>query len=131
MNDERDSGFNTRIFIWDFTQVMTPTLMGVYKGPTAASDHNIWVDGNFAYVGNFRAGIRILDLRAIDQGQLHEAAYFDIYPEDDNTGHSDGVWAAYVYFGQGLIALSDQKRGLFLLQARLDQQSIFLPLLLK
>ena len=131
MNDEMMLGLNTRIFIWDFTQVMTPTLMGIYEGPTAASDHNVWVNGDFAYIGNFRAGVRILDLRRIsettmDNVTVHEAAFFDIYPADDNTGHLGGAWAVYPYFESGVIAVSDKEAGLYLLRPRLDD--FFLPL---
>jgi choice-of-anchor B domain-containing protein len=134
MDDEHHHGLNTRIFIWDFTQVMTPTLMGIYVGPTAASDHNIWVKDDFAYIGNFRAGVRILDLRRIsettmDYAAVYEAAYFDIYPADDNPGHEGGAWAVYPYFDSGVIAVSDKESGLYLLQPRLDNS--FLPIIVQ
>lgn len=134
MNDEMMLGLNTRIFIWDFTQVMTPTLMGIYEGPTAASDHNIWVKDDFAYIGNFRAGLRILDLRQISQTTMnqvtvHEAAFFDNYPADNNTGHEGGAWAVYPYFESGVIAVSDQEAGLYLLRPRLND--FFLPIMVQ
>lgn len=134
MDDEHHHGLNTRIFIWDFTQVMTPTLMGIYEGSTPASDHNVWVNGDFAYVGNFRAGVRILDLRHISETTManvtvDEAAFFDIYPADNNTGHIGGAWAVYPFFDSGVIAVSDKEAGLYLLRPRLDDA--FLPFLMK
>jgi choice-of-anchor B domain-containing protein len=131
MNDEMMMGFSTRTFIWDFTQVMTPTLMGIYQGPTSASDHNVWVEGDFAYVGNFRAGLRILDLRDIAQTTIAnvtigETAFFDLYPADDNVGHEGGAWAVYPFFESGVVAVSDRQAGLYLLRPRLNE--MYLPL---
>ncbi len=130
MNDERDHGLDTRIFIWDFTQVMTPTLMGIYEGPTPASDHNVWVAGDFAYIGNFRAGVRILDLGRIGETTMgnvtvEQAAFFDMYPADDNAGHVGGAWAVYPYFESGVLAVDDKEAGLYLLRPRLE--AAFLP----
>lgn len=121
MNDEMMMGFNTRIFIWDIANVDAPVLKSIYTGPTPASDHNVWVNGDYAYVGNFRAGARILDLRDIANTTLNnvtitEVAYFDTYPANDNTGHMGGVWAIYPYFGSGVMAVSDREAGLYLLR---------------
>ncbi|MCA9960217.1 MAG: choice-of-anchor B family protein [Anaerolineales bacterium] len=121
MNDEMMLGLNTRIFVWDFTEVTNPQLITIYQGSTPASDHNVWINGDYAYVGNFRAGVRILDLHDIENTALNnvtitEAAYFDIYPENDNTGHIGGVWAVYPFFESGVIAVSDKEAGLYLLR---------------
>jgi choice-of-anchor B domain-containing protein len=121
MNDEMMMGFNTRIFIWDATDLDAPFLKSVYIGPTPASDHNVWVKGDYAYVGNFRAGVRILGLHDIENTSLSnvtitEAAYFDVYPANDNTGHMGGAWAVYPFFESGMIAVSDREAGLFLLR---------------
>lgn len=135
MNDEMMTGLNTRIFLWDITRVMTPTLMGVYVGESPASDHNVWVEGDYAYVGNFRAGVRILDLHDIASTTMtnvtvFEAAYFDIYPENDNVGHVGGAWAVYPYFGSGIIAVSDREAGLYLLRPKLVEE-LYLPSVLQ
>ncbi len=121
MNDEMMMGFNTRIFIWDVTDVDAPFLKSIYVGPTPASDHNVWVKGDYAYVGNFRAGLRILGLHDIENTSMSnvtisEAAYFDVYPANDNTGHMGGAWAVYPYFPSGMVAVSDREAGLFLLR---------------
>lgn len=115
MDDEHHHGLNTRIFMWDMSSVITPTLMGWYTGPTTAGDHNVWVQGQYAYVGNFRAGLRILDITNIANAQLTQAAYFDLYPANDNPGH-EGAWAVYPYFESGTVAVSDKYQGLYLLQ---------------
>ncbi|MBK8984857.1 MAG: choice-of-anchor B family protein [Chloroflexi bacterium] len=121
MEDEMMMGFNTRIFVWDFTQVDAPVLQSIYVGPTPASDHNVWVKGEYAYVGNFRAGVRILGLQDIANTTMNnvtitEAAYFDTYPANDNTGHMGGVWAVYPFFASGVTAVSDRETGLYLVR---------------
>jgi choice-of-anchor B domain-containing protein len=127
MNDEIATGNNTRIFLWDITQVAAPTLVGIYEGDSPASDHNVWVAGDYAYIGNFRAGMRILDLSDIagttmTNVTVFEAAYFDMYPADDNTGHMGGAWAIYPYFGSGIAAVSEREAGLYLLRPNLEQE---------
>lgn len=124
MNDELETGLNTRIFVWDFRDVDDPQLIGIYDGPTVASDHNVWVAGNEAFVGNFRAGLRILDLTDIASGVLDQEAFFDMIPEDDNPGHSGGAWAVYAYFPSGLIAVSDKEAGLYLLTRTTPQAAV-------
>jgi choice-of-anchor B domain-containing protein len=127
MEDEHHYGLNTRIFLWDVSSVVTPTLMGWYTGPTTAGDHNVWTHGQYAYVGNFRAGLRILDMTAIAAAELTEAAYFDLYPANDNPGH-EGAWAVYAYFESGVVAVSDKYEGLYLLRPTLDHT--YLPVVL-
>ncbi|MEW5988566.1 MAG: choice-of-anchor B family protein [Chloroflexota bacterium] len=124
MNDEHHHGFNTRIFMWDVSDLDAPLSLGYYEGPTPASDHNVWVKGDYAYVGNFRAGLRILSLTDIANGNLTEAGYLDIYPADDNTGHEGGAWATYVYFDSGVVAVSDKEAGLYLVQSVLEPTSV-------
>ncbi len=116
MNDEVMAGLDTRIFVWDFRDVDNPQLIGTYVGPTPSSDHNVWINGNYAYIGNFRAGVRILDITNIASGNLTEAAYFDMVPADNNPGHSAGAWAVYPYFANGLVAVSEKGKGLFILR---------------
>lgn len=127
MNDEIESGLNTRILIWNFSDVENPTLAGIFYGPTGASDHNVWVAGDQAFIGNFRAGVRILDLFDIASGNLAEAAYFDLVPADDNAGHSAGAWAVYPFFESGTLAVSDKVEGLFLLRPHLKAPALWLP----
>lgn len=133
MNDEMMLGLNTRIMLWDFSQVMSPTLVGIYEGPSTASDHNVWVKDNYAYIGNFRAGMQILDLRFLDQTTMDQvtvdrAGYLDIYPENDNAGHVGGAWAVYPYFESGVVAVSDREAGLYLTRPQLERETILLPI---
>lgn len=124
MDDEHHpGGDNTRIFIWDVSQLMTPTL-SIYDGPTTGSDHNVWIQGDYAFVGNLRAGLRILDVQ--DMNNVQQAAFFDTFPANDNPGHEQGAWAVYAYFESGVVAVSNREGGLFLLRPLLDHT--YLPL---
>ncbi len=116
MNDELNTGSDTRIFVWDMREVDAPQLIGIYNGPTGASDHNVWLRGNKAYVGNFRAGLRILDATGIEAGVLEPEAHFDVIPEDDNPGHIGGAWAVYPFFPSRTLALVDKEAGLYLVR---------------
>ncbi len=145
MNDELQSGLNTRIFVWDAQDLKTIKLMGIYEGPTGASDHNIWVKDQHAYIGNFHAGIRILNIQQIaqttfTQTAITQAAFFDLIPETNGPGHI-GVWAIYPYFASDVLAVSAvagsgqaqdfQAAGLYLLKKNLTTVRIYLPLILK
>ena len=72
------------------------------------------------YQANYTSGLRILDLAAIDEGSLSEAAFFDTHPEGDETGFN-GAFGVYPYFESGIVVVSDMARGLFVLQPRLGQ----------
>lgn len=132
MDDEHHYGLNTRIFIWDASDLDNipaypdnPPL--VYLGPTTGSDHNIWVRGHYAYIGNLTAGLRILDLRQVAAGQVTQAAYFDNYPAHNSPGHLHGAWAVYPYFESGVVAIADRREGLFLVRPLLE--NVFLPII--
>lgn len=129
MEDEHHHGYNTRIYIWDATDldnIPTPTF---YTGPTTGSDHMVWIQGDFAYISNLGAGVRILDLRRLSEGVVTPAAYFDNYPVSNAPGHYHGTWAVYPYFESGVLVMSDREEGLFLLRPLLHQT--FLPVIVK
>lgn len=113
--DEINFGHNTRTYIFDVSDLDAPRLHATYTAPVAASDHNLYVKGRYAYQSNYRAGLRILDLAAIDAGTLTEVGYFDTHPESDAAGTS-GAWSVYPFFASGTVILSDISAGLFVLR---------------
>ena len=46
-----------------------------------------------------------------------EIAYFDTYPAGDAAG-IDGAWSVYPYLASGVILVSDQTNGLFVLSVQ-------------
>ena len=117
--DEVDSGFNTRTIVFDLNSLSDipsiPTPHKVYYGPTAAIDHNGYVRGNRFYLSNYEAGVRIVNISDIANGNMTEINSFDTYPEA-NSANFHGVWNMYPYFESGNLVVSDYTRGFFLLK---------------
>ena len=119
MNDEGDEnsfGINTRTIIWDIQDLENPLVIGEYFHTTLAIDHNCYIEGQFAFQSNYRAGLRILGIQDISNANLSTEAYFDVVPADDNANFS-GSWSNYPYFESGVIAVSSIGDGLFLVKA--------------
>ncbi len=113
--DELDSGGNTTTHLWDLADLTAPVRFATYTAATRATDHNQFVRDGLVYQGNYRAGLRILDLARIGDGLLTEAAFFDTVPESDAAGFS-GVWGTYPFYPSGNVAVSSMDRGLFVLR---------------
>ena len=123
-NDELDEAFGqvdgttTRIF--DVTDLDNPVLTSTVDHGTTAIGHNAYTEGLYAYVSNYTSGLRVFDISLTGEGELPEVAFFDVYPENENTSFEGGTWSNYPYFKQKkLVGVSSMERGLFLLQPRL------------
>ena len=112
--DEINFGFNTRTMIFDFTDLDNPQLSFEYTGPTSATDHNGYVRGDNYYLANYTAGMRVIDISDIANGNMSETGFFDVYPSNDNSGYN-GAWNVYPYFGSGNIIISTLYSGGFFL----------------
>ncbi len=112
--DELDGvhGVGTRTYIWDVRNLDDPQLLSIYEGTTQATDHNLYVKGQYAYQANYSSGLRVLDISNIESPR--EVAFFDTYPFDDNGGFR-GAWTAYPFLDSGNILVSSQTEGLFVL----------------
>ncbi len=118
MNDELDEVFlgnNTRTHIWDVRDLDTPVYMGFYEASVISIDHNLYIQGDLAYLTNYRSGLRILDISDIENANLEEVAYFDTYPANDSP-QFNATWSNYPYFESGNIIVSDIEQGLFILK---------------
>ena len=113
--DEQQSGQNTRTYIFDVQDLSNVSLIGTHLGPTAAIDHNLYTHEGLVYQSNYRAGLRILDLDNVAQGQLEEVAFFDVYPAS-NSAQFNGTWSNYPYFGSGNVIVSHIEEGLYVLR---------------
>lgn len=116
--DERIFGHNTRTYVWDVSNLDAPTMRTTFTADGSAIDHNQYVRGRFTYQGNYRRGLRILDLQA--EGGVREVGYLDTYPEDDGLGF-DGAWSTYPFFNSGIVLVSDINRGLFIVRPHLEE----------
>ncbi len=123
-NDELDEVFGqvggtvTRIFdVQNLAELTAP--VEVDHGTTSIG-HNAYTEGRYLYASNYTSGLRIFDITKVDQGLLPPAAFFDVYPLNDNPTFEGGTWSNYPYFHQKkIVAVSSMERGLFVLQPRL------------
>ena len=116
VGDELDEGsVNTRTYIFDVQDLNDVSLIGTHVGATEATDHNMYVNDGLVYQSNYRAGLEILDLDNVGQGQLERVAYFDVYPSS-NSAQMNGTWSNYPYFASGNVIVSHIEEGLFVLR---------------
>ncbi len=113
--DETNNGHNTRTYIWDVSNLDAPSLIGTFTASTPAIDHNQYVKGGHTYQSNYRAGLRILDLSDIANGNLSEMGFFDVYPANDTASYN-GTWSNFPYFASGLVVISGREQGLFIVK---------------
>eukprot|EP00118_Oscarella_pearsei_P024450 m.306099 g.306099 ORF g.306099 m.306099 type:complete len:445 (+) comp40967_c0_seq1:186-1520(+) len=119
LDDELDelygSNKNTRTLIWNVEDLREPRLTESFFSEKEASDHNLYIKGNYAYQSNYCAGLRVLDISAIREGQLKEVGFFDVAPYCNAPGFQ-GSWSSYPYFASGTIVVNSIERGLFVLK---------------
>ncbi|HCT79096.1 MAG TPA: hypothetical protein DGT23_21560, partial [Micromonosporaceae bacterium] len=117
--DETGQGHNTKTYVWDMTDLNNPVHIGSFLGPTAASDHNQYVKGNYVYQANYRAGLRIINLTNIaTPSTMTEDAYFDVDPASNANGFA-GAWTNFPYLPSGNVLIFSIQRGLFVVKPNL------------
>ena len=120
MNDELDemNGLTdqTRTLIWDLSDLDDPQLAKEYYLNSGASDHNLYIRGDYLYESNYQAGLRILDIS--DRLNPVEVGNFDTAPYAEDEAGFGGSWSNYPYFRSGVIAVSSRNEGLFILRHR-------------
>lgn len=121
--DEVRRDINTTTRVWDVSDLDNPVEIQAFENDTTSIDHNIYTQGRYAYASNYTSGLRVYDTRDLAGDGLSEVAYFDLYPENDNTTFEGGTWSNYPYFGQkGVVAVSSIDRGLFILRPQVSRQ---------
>ena len=119
--DELSFGHPTRTLVWDVSDLTAPAVIGTFFSSADATDHNMYVKNRYVYQSNYRAGLRVLDLRNVEQGTLEEVAFFDVYPPNDDPGFGFGTWSNYPFFKRGVVAVHGYQ-GLWLLKPRLGER---------
>lgn len=118
LNDELDEwmfAHNTRTYVWDLDNLEEPEFVGYYEHSIPASDHNLYVKGDYAYLANYNGGLRVLKLNDLSTLDIEEVAFFDVVPETDTLGF-EGAWNAYPFFPSGTIIVSNMYHGMHVLQ---------------
>ena len=124
LGDELDEHWDSTVagtttYLWDVSDLDSPNFIGTHVSTTRAIDHNQYVAGKYAYQSNYEAGLRILDVTDIANGNLTEVAFFDLVPGSDSADSFRGTWSNYPFFDSGIVIVSERRRGLFVLRPNL------------
>ena len=107
--------------IWNVEDLDNPVLIAEVTNGNTSIDHNIYIEGETSYASNYTSGLRLFDVDDVDEGKYEEFAFFDVYPENDNTTFEGGTWSNFPFFRrEGVVAVSSMDRGLFMLRVRVD-----------
>jgi choice-of-anchor B domain-containing protein len=120
LNDEGDeldgNAPKTRTLVFDVSDLDDPVLAKEFFGNTAATDHNLYVRGQYMYQSNYVAGLRVIDIK--DPANPVEVGYFDTVPFGENAPGFDGTWTNFPFFKSGVVAVSSMREGLFMIRYR-------------
>ncbi len=112
--DERTFNLNTTLRVMDINDLTQPNLVGIYRGQTAAIDHNGFVKGDRYYMSNYRRGLTVLDIT--DATTPKDLGFFDTFATPTaNSANFNGAWGVYPYLPSGNILVSDIEFGLFII----------------
>lgn len=117
--------------IFDVSDLQNPVLESVFDFADTSIDHNLYVwgtlhqrgwggneplssipDPNLAYMHNYMAGLRVVDVTSADSTEWIETQFFDITNETVNEFF--GVWSGYMH-PSGVYAISSIEKGVFFL----------------
>ncbi|HEX6434010.1 MAG TPA: choice-of-anchor B family protein, partial [Gemmatimonadales bacterium] len=114
LNDEGDeldgNAPKTRTLVFDVSDLDDPVVAKEFFGTTAATDHNLYVRGQYMYQSNYVAGLRVLDVK--DPANPKEVGFFDTVPYGENAPGFDGTWTNFPFFKSGVVAVSSMREGL-------------------
>ena len=120
VNDELDElqglAAGTRTLVWDVQDLDEPVLAREFVQDNEATDHNLYVHGDFMYQSNYVAGLRIFDIS--DPENPVPAGYFDTVPGSPDQPGFAGSFSNYPFFPSGNILVSSMREGLFVLRKR-------------
>jgi choice-of-anchor B domain-containing protein len=120
VNDEGDeldgNAPKTRTLVFDVTDLDDPLVAKEFFGTTAATDHNLYVRGQYMYQSNYVAGLRVLDIK--DPANPVEVGFFDTVPVGENAPGFSGSWSNFPYFKSGVVAATSMREGLFMIRYR-------------
>jgi choice-of-anchor B domain-containing protein len=115
--DELDGNApKTRTLVFDVSDLDDPVMAKEFFGTTSATDHNLYVRGQYMYQSNYVAGLRVLDIK--DPANPKEVGFFDTVPYGENAPGFSGSWSNFPYFKSGVVAATSMREGLFMIRYR-------------
>ncbi|HET9512527.1 MAG TPA: choice-of-anchor B family protein [Gemmatimonadales bacterium] len=109
----------TRTLVWDVSKLDEPVLVKEFLGTTAATDHNLYVRGNYMFQSNYVSGVRVIDIS--DPANPKETGFFDTVPFGENVPGFAGSWSNFPFFKSGTIIATSMREGLFIMRHRPTQ----------
>ncbi len=110
--DDWDPAVTTTTYVFNVENVASPTYVLSYTNGNQATDHNLMVRGNYIFAANYTSGLRIFDYSNIFNVQ--EVGHFKTSLLPEGPGY-DGAWGVYSDLPSGIVLISDQQGGLFVL----------------
>ncbi len=98
--------------VWDIHDPDDIVMVAEYSPNLVETIHNVRINGRYAFVAWYTAGMRIIDL--IDPQHPREVGFYDTYQGSD--GGFNGAWEVYPHFPSGKIAISDRNSGLYIVE---------------
>lgn len=103
-----------RLKVWNIENVNNPVFVTSWQptGITTSIVHNVEIYGNYAIVGHYSAGVRVINISNPDVPV--EVAWYDTYPQNNSESYN-GCWGVYM-MPSGKIIASDRQTGLYVLK---------------
>jgi len=118
LNDELDElqgkVERTRTMVWDMADLDDPIMVKEFYGPTASSDHNLYVIGDRVFQSNYMTGFRVLDIS--DPENPVEVGWLDTVPYGEDEPGFGGSWSNYPFFESGNVLVTSGQEGLFVVR---------------
>ena len=119
LNDELDELQNpdvttTTTYIVSVRSLTFPSLTAAFTNGLPATDHNLVLRNGYVFEANYSSGLRIYDATNPNLQLVTEVGYFDTFPAHNSAGFS-GAWGVFADYPSGLVVVSDQTSGLFVL----------------
>jgi len=101
-------------YVFDVSDPAAPSYSTSFTNGKVATDHNLMARGNFVFEANYTTGLRVYDISLFPV--VLERGHFDTVPANDGIGFG-GAWGVDACLPSGIILVSDQDSGLFVLDA--------------
>jgi hypothetical protein len=108
VTDEYPGG---HLHTWDVQDLSNITRVGEWESHPDRIIHNIYVEGDLAFLAYYTDGLRVIDIT--DPAEPIEVAYYDQHQGPPGS-YYEGTFAAYPWTQSGAVLMSDMKNGLHL-----------------
>lgn len=112
MGSELTNGAVTTTFVSNVEDIEAPFFVNTYTNGLCSTDHNMMIKAGLAYHANYSSGLQVFDVT--DPPNAQHVAFFDTNPANNNSGFT-GAWGIYTQLPSGIVLLSDDVLGLFVL----------------